>query len=65
LIVSGATVEQIREQMGHASIAITQGVYRHQFALDRSELAALVGLSWDKLAAAEAATALVPADPDW
>lgn len=65
LIASGADTSVIRNQMGHVTDSTTERVYRHEFALDRSELAARLGLSWDQIKAAEAATALVREDPDW
>jgi len=53
LIASGANAEEVREQMGHASVATTERVYRHLWRTDKTELAKRIAAKIDLLKAAE------------
>lgn len=59
------TKDEVREQMGHDSISTTEKVYRHQFRVDRSELARRISAGISIMSAAETATAEVGEDDDW
>lgn len=53
LIASGASDEEVREQMGHTSVDMTRRVYRHLFRVERTELARRVSARIAVLTAAE------------
>ena len=61
----GVTKDEIRVQMGHDSISTTERVYRHQFRVDRSEMARRISAGISTMEAAENATAELGEDADW
>ncbi len=55
LIAGGATPTEVRDQMGHSTTAVTERVYRHAIAMDRTKLAERLSAAMTNVAVDEEA----------
>jgi len=55
LIAGGASPTEVRDQMGHSTTAVTERVYRHAIAMDRTKLAERLSRAMTNVAVEEGA----------
>lgn len=64
LIAGGATPTEVRDQMGHSTTAVTERVYRHAIAMDRTKLAERLSAAMTNVAVDEEASGRDTAEGD-